>query len=125
LNYILTTTTLTNCTFNISDFDEMKQKVLNWTKQFNTFCFLDNHQYQIEPHAVECLLAAGVKRQLCAEAGNALEQLHMFITPRSDRDGQTRSWLFGHLGYDLKNEIEKLSSSHPDRIQSSGSMKIK
>ncbi|RZK45760.1 MAG: hypothetical protein EOO94_03815, partial [Pedobacter sp.] len=24
--------------------------------------------------------------------------------------------MFGHLGYDLKNETEKLSSAHPDRI---------
>lgn len=122
MNYILTTRTLTNCTFNISDFEEVKQKVLNWTKRFNTFCFLDNHQYQTEPHTMECLLAAGMKRQLKAEAGNALEQLHGFITSpfRSDGDRQTGGWLFGHLGYDLKNEIEKLSSSNPDRIQFPG-----
>ena len=25
-------------------------------------------------------------------------------------------WVFGHLGYDLKNEIEGLFSSHPDRV---------
>ncbi len=96
--------------------------MLNWTQRFNTFCFLDNHQYQIEPHALECLLAAGVKRYVKADAGNALEQLQGFIadTPRSDRGGQTGGWLFGHLGYDLKNEMEKLSSSHPDRIQFPG-----
>ena len=88
----------------------MKQKVLNWAKRFNTFCFLDNHQYQLEPHTVECLLAAGVKRQLTANTGNALGQLQTFL------DG-SNSWLFGHLGYDLKNEIEQLSSSNPDKIK--------
>lgn len=98
----------------------MKQKVLSWIQQFNTFCFLDNHQYQTEPHAVECLLAAGVKRQLKAEAGNALEQLQGFITSGSDGNRQTGNWFFGHLGYDLKNEMEKLSSSHPDNIQFPG-----
>ena len=113
MNTILTTKTLTNCTFNINGFKEVKQKVLNWAQRFNTFCFLDNHQYQIEPHAVECLLAAGVKRQLKADAGAALEQLQQFIDERP-------GWLFGHLAYDLKNEIEKLSSSHPDRIQFPG-----
>jgi para-aminobenzoate synthetase component 1 len=87
----------------------VKQKVLNWTKRFNTFCFLDNHQYQTEPHTIECLLGAGIKRQLRAEAGNALEILQQFID-------KSPGWLFGHLGYDLKNEIEKLSSSNPDRI---------
>jgi len=86
---------------------------LNWTKRFNTFCFLDNHQYQGEPHTVECLLGAGTKRQLKAEAGNALEQLQQFID-------QKPGWLFGHLGYDLKNEIEKLSSSNPDGIRFPG-----
>ncbi len=110
---ILTTRALTNCTFTINDFEELKQKVLNWIQRFSTFCFLDNHQYQTEPHTVECLLAAGVKRQLKAEPGNALEQLQQFINERP-------GWLFGHLGYDLKNEIEKLSSSHPDRIQFPG-----
>lgn len=103
-------TTLTNCTFSISDFEEAKQKVLNWAQRFNTFCFLDNHQYQIEPHSMECLLAAGVKRQLKTQAGTALQQLQQFIDKKN-------CWLFGHFGYDVKNEIEKLSSINPDNIQ--------
>lgn len=94
----------------------MKEKVLNWSQQFNTFCFLDNHQYHIEPHSMECLLAAGVKRQLKTDAGNALNQLQQFIDNRSDQPGLT-GWLFGHLSYDLKNEIEELSSANPDKIQ--------
>ena len=83
--------------------------MLNWANQFSIFCFLDNHSYQIEPHSEECLLAVGVKRSLCCNVGNALQQLQQFINERP-------SWLFGHLGYDIKNEIENLSSSHPDGI---------
>ncbi len=83
-------------------------KVLNWTQQFSTFCFLDNHQYHIAPTSMECLLAAGVRRSISANAGTALQQLQEF------RD-EKKSWLFGHLGYDLKNEMEELRSSHPDR----------
>jgi para-aminobenzoate synthetase component 1 len=97
LNYILTKGTLTNYTIAVYDFEGMKQKVLNWTKRFNTFCFLDNHQYQIEPHSV-------------ANAGNALEQLQQFMNEKP-------GWLFGHLGYDLKNEIETVSSAHADQIK--------
>ncbi|NOT51885.1 MAG: anthranilate synthase component I family protein [Chitinophagaceae bacterium] len=89
--------------------------MLNWAKRFNTFCFLDNHQYQIRPHSEECLLAAGVKRELSANAGSALKQLQDFIHYRSDGDRQA-NWLFGHLGYDLKNEIEDLSSDHFDGV---------
>lgn len=107
---ILTTRTLSNGSFTISNFEGVKQKVLNWIKRFNTFCFLDNHQYEIEPHTVECLLGAGVRRQIKTEAGKALEGLQQFINDKS-------GWLFGHLGYDLKNEIEKLSSLNTDRVQ--------
>ena len=58
---------------------------------------------------MECLLAAGVKRQLRTDAGSALEAFQHFIDEK-------QSWLFGHLGYDLKNEIEKVVSANPDRI---------
>lgn len=103
-------TTITNCIFAISDFELTKKKVLNWAKQFGTFCFLDNHQYQTRPHAVECLLAAGVKRSIGLDAGTALEHLQKFIDEK-------HSWLFGHLGYDLKNEIEELSSANASTIK--------
>ena len=112
-------TTSTSHTFGISDFEKTKQKVLNWAQQFNTFCFLDNHQYQHEPHTMECLLAAGVKRQLKANAGNALQQLQEFIADKRHEfypDGQAKNWLFGHLGYDLKNELEELSSANKDKV---------
>jgi para-aminobenzoate synthetase component 1 len=89
--------------------------VLNWANRFSVFCFLDNHQYQSEPHAVECMLAAGRKDSVECNAGKALEQFQKFMK-RSDRGGQT-GWLFGHLGYDLKNEIEAVHSHHDDHIQ--------
>jgi para-aminobenzoate synthetase component I len=106
----LSNTSATNSTYPISDFKKTKEKVLNWAQQFDTFSFLDNHQYQIEPHSMECLLAAGVRRQLKVDAGNALGQLQKFIDDR-------KSWLFGHLGYDLKNEIEAFSNSQKSGIE--------
>lgn len=87
----------------------MKEKVLNWVQQFNTFCFLDNHQYQIGPHTQECLVAAGVKDRLDISGIHFLEQLQQFT-------GKSPRWLFGHLAYDLKNGLEELTSSHPDHI---------
>ena len=83
--------------------------MLNYAKRFSTFCFLDNHYYQLSPHSAECLLAAGVKRSVKANSGQALSQLDSFINEKS-------SWLFGHLAYDLKNEMESLHSDHPDGI---------
>lgn len=109
----MSNTSLTNCSFPVSDFEQVKEKVLNWSNRFSTFCFLDNHQYQIEPHSMECLLAAGVKRELKLNAGNAVAQLEAF---RTDDTFLASGWLFGHLGYDLKNEMENLLSSNPDGV---------
>ena len=89
----------------------MKKKVLNWVQQFNTFCFLDNHQYHIQPHTQECMVAAGKKNGVSFVSGGSLAQLQDFIYAKKD------SWLFGHLNYDLKNQLEQLSSSHHDGIQ--------
>jgi para-aminobenzoate synthetase component 1 len=58
------------------------------------------------------MLAAGRKSFIECNAGNALERLNEFI----QSTGLT-SWLFGHLGFDLKNEIENLQSTHSDNIQ--------
>jgi len=90
--------------------------VLSWTNRFSTFCFLDNHQYQIQPHSVECILAAGVVDFIRADSGNAIYLLEQFIQ-RSASQKNEPGWCFGHLGYDLKNEIESVSSSHADHVQ--------
>jgi len=102
--------TSTNFIFPVINFTEVKHKVLNWANRFSTFCFLDNHQYQSEQHELECLLAAGRKDFIELSAGSALNELQGFISSK-------RSWLFGHLGYDLKNEIEAVHSGHDDPIQ--------
>lgn len=84
--------------------------MLNWVNRFNIFCFLDNQQYdQIAP-AFECLLAAGCKRSIELPAGKAFASLQQFSQ-------QTKGeWLFGHFGYDLKNETEDLHSANFDGI---------
>lgn len=83
--------------------------MLNWANRFSTFCFLDNHRYQTSPNIIECLLAAGIKRNISLDAGTALTQLQRFIDKKP-------AWFFGHLGYDLKNETENLFSALTDNI---------
>ena len=101
--------TSTNCIFPVTDFTVFKDKVLSWASQFNTFCFLDNHQFDSNYRSAECVMAAGVHRSLSAQAGSALTQLQQFLSNKN-------TWLFGHLGYDLKNEIEDLRTLNRDRI---------
>lgn len=79
--------------------------MLSWVNRFSIFCFLDNHRYQTNYHSIECLLAVGAKDSF----SGTLNELQTFVD-------KNKSWLFGHLGYDLKNTIEGLSSTHPDKV---------
>jgi para-aminobenzoate synthetase component 1 len=83
--------------------------MLNWGNRFNICCFLDNHNYHLSHSSIECILAAGVIHKVESPAGDGLNKLSAFCA-------RHRDWLFGHLSYDLKNEIETLSSSHTDGI---------
>jgi len=95
--------------FPITDLRQIKLQMLNWANRFNICCLLDNQQYNLPHHQYECLLAAGASHILSAAAGNAFDQLKRFYDTRHD-------WLFGHFGYDLKNELEPLHSGLPDYI---------
>ncbi|MGV3595292.1 MAG: aminodeoxychorismate synthase component I [Sediminibacterium sp.] len=83
--------------------------MLNWANQFNICCFLDNHQYQSSASVVECMVACGVTAALPSDA--SLNTLDDFIHTHKTK------WIFGHLGYDIKNQIEQLRSIHTDGIQ--------
>jgi len=96
--------------FPVDDFNEFRIQMLNWADRFSIFCFLDNQHYHFSEPAFECLLAAGCKRNIEVNAGRAFEALREFYSANE------HEWLFGHLGYDLKNETEKLSSRHYDGI---------
>ena len=95
--------------FEINNFAEVKIKMLDWSKQFNIFCLLDNSGYQFESPAFECLLGVGCKAKIQVGAGNAFADLKAFYAAHND-------WLFGHLAYDLKNETEQLQSNNFDGI---------
>lgn len=84
--------------------------MLNWANRFNIFCLLDNQQYQFDTPAFECLLAVGCKEKIELSAGNAFDHLSKFYSKQND-------WLFGHIGYDIKNEVEQLSSNNFDSIK--------
>ncbi|MFT3825597.1 MAG: anthranilate synthase component I family protein [Chitinophagaceae bacterium] len=95
--------------FTIADHQQFKQQMLSWANRFNICCFLDNQQYHLPHHHYECLLAAGAVEYLELSAGTAFDQLQELYEKRKD-------WLFGHLGYDLKNELEPLQSNHHDGV---------
>jgi para-aminobenzoate synthetase component 1 len=97
-----TTVTLPNIT-------EFKRKALIWANYFNTVCLLDSNQY---PHknykSKDWVLAVDAVDELICGDG-AFEKLKVF-------QAAAGSTIFGFLTYDLKNQVEKLESSHADGL---------
>lgn len=84
----------------------LKHKLLAWANQFPTAVYLDNNQYPSTGlHSWEVLVAVASNfRGIALPAGGAFEALEQL------RAAYPRQWLFGYLGYDLKNEVEDLQS---------------
>src|SRR5436305_10304504 len=92
--------------FSFPDLIKIKQQVLNWSSQFNTFIFLDNQQYDSPENKYECLVAIGERARVQTNAGHAFDKLKDFSLQYED-------WLFGHFSFDLKSETENVPSVLP------------
>ena len=86
-----------------------KQKALQWANGFDAICYLDSNNFNDPYSKFDTLIAIGAKDELIANAGDAFEQLSKF---RSTNPG----WITGFFGYDLKNELEHLSSDNIDEL---------
>ena len=89
-----------------------KTQLLHWAQQFNNICFLDSNNYppQHTEFSYNSIVGIGKIEELKIEAENNFEQIENFYAKKKD-------WLFGYLSYDLKNEIEPLSSTNFDGLQ--------
>lgn len=88
-----------------------KLKLLDFYKSNSHFVFLDSNDHNAAPSTYKWLAGAGQVAQLEVVKGEALKQLRTFYEKHKD-------WLFGYLSYDLKNELEELSSNHTDICES-------
>lgn len=88
--------------------EELLQKALHWANSEVFFSLHLNNNIAYPHSGFEEILAVGAKRKLLAETGNAFESLKQF---------HQNTWLFGYLGYDLKNEVEKLNSENIDHVE--------
>ncbi|MFW2476451.1 MAG: anthranilate synthase component I family protein [Sediminibacterium sp.] len=84
--------------------------MLNWANRFNICAFLDNHQYQSNHTNVEFIAGCGAIAMVSANA--ALSDLDVFLQQHRGH------WIFGHIGYDTKNQVETmLPSAKQDGIE--------
>ena len=77
--------------------------MLSFIKKFSIFCFLDNHEYDFDK-SYECVAGVGVLKSIISNGANSLRDIDQIRQTTAD-------WIFGHLAYDVKNEIEDLQSA--------------
>jgi para-aminobenzoate synthetase component I len=93
---------------------EIRNKLLNYSQQFATCFFYDsnadvNGATPLSYRSYDILLALGINRKVQFNEGKHFNDLQNF------KDAN-KTWLFGYLSYDLKNEIEDLNSINEDAL---------
>ncbi len=90
-----------------------KYQLLAWSKDFDIFMFLDAHREDdpLYGASFDFKLAVQAVRVLQLGTNNAFINLSSFLSKREN------DWVFGGLSYDLKNELETLSSRNADVMQ--------
>jgi para-aminobenzoate synthetase component I len=101
-----------SASFYVANIKAFKMQMLNWSSRFSICCFMDSHNYEDKYHRYDCLVAVESYKSFSPN-DNVLSQLNAFYNENND-------WIFGHLGYDLKNEIENLESTHFNKIHFPG-----
>jgi para-aminobenzoate synthetase component 1 len=94
----------------VNDLPGFRKKALQWASTFDTLCYLDSNGFNDPYSKFDTLIGIGARAALTAYTGNAFDQLDQF---RKDNPG----WMAGFLGYDLKNEVEQLTSANPDGLK--------
>jgi para-aminobenzoate synthetase component I len=95
--------------FQTTDPDQFKKKALLWAANFDSACYFDSNNYSDPYSAFDVCIAAGVKTEISANAGNAFDRLTIFLK-------NNRGFVPGFFSYDLKNETENLVSEKQDHL---------
>jgi len=88
---------------------EFKQRLLNWANQFEEVVWLDSNSYEFSSIEYEAILAVEAFTALKTDYVNAFDKLQEY-------QQTTKDWIFGYLTYDLKNDVEALSSKNFDGL---------
>lgn len=81
-------------------------------ERFDRVCIFDSNENENDKkHLLSSkLIALGATQEICIHTSlNALSDLQQFCNTN-------KGWIFGYLTYDLKNEIEQLSSDNTDKL---------
>ena len=86
-----------------------KQKALQWAAGFDACSYLDSNSFNDPYSKFDTLITAGIGDSITARSGLAFSELEKFRAKYPD-------WLTGFISYDLKNEVEQLSTANADYL---------
>lgn len=89
----------------LSDKKRFVAQALCWADQFSHLAYYHHNNIDYPHDGFREILAIGCQEEFIPARGNRFEQLKAF---------HQNEWLFGYLGYDLKNDLEDLESHNED-----------
>ena len=97
--------------FHITQKNEFQAKLEVWLNSYDRFAYLNSNQYADKCSTYDFICGLGFRSAFICPAENALNAFRLFYKAHCS------DWLLGFFSYDLKNELENLSSAHDDLIK--------
>ena len=95
-------------THKFQDLSILKNQLLRWAQQYNEVVWLDSNDYEFQNYPeYNALLAVDAFTSIKTSYTGAFDRLEEY-------QNSIKDWIFGYLAYDLKNDIELLSSNNED-----------
>ncbi|MCL6295188.1 aminodeoxychorismate synthase component I [Jejuia spongiicola] len=87
-----------------------KSQLLIWAQQFEDVVWLDSNNYEQSYSNYDAVLAVDAFTSIQTDFHDSFEKLKEY-------QNHTNDWIFGYLTYDLKNDVEALSSNNFDGLE--------
>jgi len=101
---------MATASFEIEDLQEFCAKALTWANQFQAFAYFNSNHFEDIYAKFDTVLAVEALTSFTADGHNTFEKIEQF------KAGHLNYWIPGFFSYDLKNEIESLSTTFPNRL---------
>lgn len=99
----------TSFVFTPKNLPHFKKQLLLWAVQFNEVVWLDSNLHKDKYSRFDAVLAVDAFTAIKTDYHQAFNDLSAYQKATND-------WIFGYLTYDLKNDLEQLTSSNYDGL---------
>ncbi|QED37462.1 aminodeoxychorismate synthase component I [Antarcticibacterium arcticum] len=96
--------------YHLENPQNFKAALLQWSRQFEEIAWLDSNDHSPQHTSFDAVLAVEAFTAIKTDHFNAFSKLQEY-------QEVTKDWIFGYLSYDLKNDVEVLSSNNFDGLQ--------